>query len=115
MKQAVIVDRETFNRMESIIEDDGLAKFMAEAEEDMTLSGCEAKNHYLPALTYSSHLAKIVRRTIQGNGMVTKNTSATVEKKEPSPRGEGLNQTERSIMIQSTERHDKALKKLNKI
>jgi hypothetical protein len=59
--------------------------------------------------------AKIVRITIQGNGMVPKNTSATVEKKEPSPRGEGLNQTERSILIQSTKRHDKALKKLSKL
>jgi hypothetical protein len=59
--------------------------------------------------------AKIVWITIPGNGMVTKNTSVTVEKKEPSPRGEGLNQTERSILIQSTERHDKALKKLSKL
>lgn len=47
--------------------------------------------------------------------MVPKNTSATIEKKESSPRGEGLNQTERSILIQSTERHDKALKKLSKL
>ena len=47
--------------------------------------------------------------------MVTKNTSVTVEKKEPSPRGEGLNQTKWSILIQSTERHDKALRKLSKL
>jgi hypothetical protein len=47
--------------------------------------------------------------------MVTKNTSATIEKKEPSSRGEGLNQTERSILIQSTERHDKALRKLSRL
>jgi hypothetical protein len=47
--------------------------------------------------------------------MVTKNTSATIEKKEPSPRGEGLNQAERSILIKSTERHDKALRKLSKL
>ena len=45
-KQAVIVDLETFKRMESIIEDNGLAKFMDEAEEDETLSVREAKKHY---------------------------------------------------------------------
>jgi len=45
-KQAVIVDLETFNRMESIIEDNGLPKFMKEAEEDETLSMDEAKKHY---------------------------------------------------------------------
>lgn len=45
-RQAVIVDLETFNRMESIIEDNGLAKFMEEAEGDETLSVHEAKKHY---------------------------------------------------------------------
>jgi len=45
-KQAVIVDLETFNRMESIIEENGLTQFMEEAEEDETLSMDEAKNHY---------------------------------------------------------------------
>ena len=45
-KQAVIVDLETFKRMESIIEDNGLAKFMDEAEEDETLSVREAKKRY---------------------------------------------------------------------
>jgi hypothetical protein len=45
-KQAVIVDLETFNRMESIIEDNGLAQFMEEADEDETLSVHEAKKHY---------------------------------------------------------------------
>ncbi len=45
-KQAGIVDLDTFNRMESIIEDNGLAKFMEEAEEDETLSINEAKKHY---------------------------------------------------------------------
>jgi len=44
----VIVDLETFNRMESIIEDNGLAKFMEEAEQDETLSVHDAKKHYLP-------------------------------------------------------------------
>ena len=45
-KQAVIVDLETFNRMESIIEDNGLAKFMEEAESDETLTVHEAKKFY---------------------------------------------------------------------
>jgi len=45
-KQAVIVDLETFNRMESIIEDHGLGKFVGEAETDETLSVHEAKRHY---------------------------------------------------------------------
>jgi hypothetical protein len=45
-KQAVIVDLETFNRMESIIEDNGLARFMEEAEDDETLTVHEAKKHY---------------------------------------------------------------------
>jgi PHD/YefM family antitoxin component YafN of YafNO toxin-antitoxin module len=45
-KQAVIVDLETFNRMESIIEDHGLGKFMEEAEDDEILSFHEAKKHY---------------------------------------------------------------------
>jgi hypothetical protein len=42
-KQAVIVDLETFTRMESIIEDHGLGKYMEEAEGDETLSIHEAK------------------------------------------------------------------------
>ena len=56
-KQAVIVDLETFNRRESIIEDNGLAKFMEEAEEDETLTVHEAKKHYrsLKILTRSPH------------------------------------------------------------
>ena len=45
-KQAVILDLETFNRMESIIEDNGLAKFMEEAEDDPVLSVHEAKKFY---------------------------------------------------------------------
>jgi len=45
-KQAVIVDLETFNRMESIIEDNGLAKFMEEAEAGQTLAVHEAKKIY---------------------------------------------------------------------
>lgn len=42
-KQAVIVGIKTFNRMESIIEDHGLAHFLEDAEEDETLSVHEAK------------------------------------------------------------------------
>jgi hypothetical protein len=42
----VIVDVETFNRMESIIEDNGLARFMGESEEDESHTVHEAKKHY---------------------------------------------------------------------
>ncbi len=42
----MIVDRETFNRMDSIIEDNGLAIFMEETEEGETLSVREAKKYY---------------------------------------------------------------------
>lgn len=45
-KQAVIVDLETFNRMESIIEDHGLGKFMEEAEGDETLSVQKARKFH---------------------------------------------------------------------
>jgi PHD/YefM family antitoxin component YafN of YafNO toxin-antitoxin module len=45
-KQAVIVDLETFNRIESIIEDYGLAKFMEETDEDEPLSVHEAEKFY---------------------------------------------------------------------
>jgi len=45
-KQAVIVDLATFNRMESIIEDHGLGKFMEEAEDDPVLSVHEARKFY---------------------------------------------------------------------
>ena len=45
-KQAVILDLETFQRMESIIEDYGLGKFMDEAESDETLSVHEARKYY---------------------------------------------------------------------
>ncbi len=37
------------------------------------------------------------------------------EKKDLAGRGEGLTQTERSILQKSTERHDKALKLLSKL
>jgi len=45
-KQAVILDLETFQRMESIIEDYGLAKFMEEGEPDEILSVHEARKYY---------------------------------------------------------------------
>ncbi|MDD5188765.1 MAG: hypothetical protein PHF57_11220 [Methanoregula sp.] len=45
-KQAVIVDLETFDRMEDFIEDYGLAIFMEEAEDDEILSVHETKKHY---------------------------------------------------------------------
>jgi len=37
------------------------------------------------------------------------------EKKAPAVRGEGLSQSERSILQKSTERHEKALKILSKL
>jgi len=37
------------------------------------------------------------------------------EKTAPTERGEGLNQSERSILQKSTERHDKALRILSKL
>jgi hypothetical protein len=93
----------------------GFLKFMEEAEEDETLF-CSRSKKTLPAvINLIITAAKIINITIKGNGMVSKNASATIEKKETSPRGEGLNQIERSILIQSTERHDKALKKLSKL
>nr|WP_320160792.1 hypothetical protein [uncultured Methanoregula sp.] len=42
-KQAVIVDLETFNQMESIIENNGLAKCMEEAESDETFVRARSK------------------------------------------------------------------------
>lgn len=45
-KQVAIVDPETFNRMESIIEDHGLGKFMEEAKDDEVLPVHKAKKHY---------------------------------------------------------------------
>ncbi|GAB6284543.1 MAG: hypothetical protein STSR0009_07430 [Methanoregula sp.] len=44
--QAVIVDITTFNRIEAIIEDHVLAKYMEEAEYDEILSLHEAKKYY---------------------------------------------------------------------
>jgi hypothetical protein len=47
--------------------------------------------------------------------MVTRKTPGTTGNKEPSARGEGLNNAERSILAKSTERHDKALRILSKL
>jgi hypothetical protein len=47
--------------------------------------------------------------------MATRKTPGTTGKKELSTRGEGLNQTERSILAKSTERHDKVLRILSKL
>jgi len=41
--------------------------------------------------------------------------TGTTEKKGSPGRGEGLSQSERSILQKSTERHDKALKILSKL
>lgn len=45
-KQAVIVDLETFDRMEPVTKDHGLAQFIDGAENDETLSVHEAKKFY---------------------------------------------------------------------
>jgi predicted RNase H-like HicB family nuclease len=70
--------------------------------------GCYNRNPIITA-------AKIVRITFKWNCMATKSTSAITEKKDCSTRGEGLNQAERSILTKSTERHDKALRKLSNL
>jgi len=45
-KLADIADHETFNRMESIIEDYGLVRCMEEVKDEETLTVHEAKKHY---------------------------------------------------------------------
>ena len=45
-KKAVVVDIDTFNKMEEIIENYGLAKYMEEVENEKALSLSEAKRHY---------------------------------------------------------------------
>ena len=42
-KKAVLLDIDTFNKMEEIIESYGLAKYMAEVKEEESLSLSEAK------------------------------------------------------------------------
>ena len=45
-KKAVLLDIDTFNKMEEIIESYGLAKYMAEVKEEESLSLSEAKEQY---------------------------------------------------------------------
>ena len=47
--------------------------------------------------------------------MKQEKVSRTEREKAPAGRGEGLSQTERSILQKSTERHDKALRTLSKL
>ena len=46
-KRAVLIDIDTFNKMEEIIENYGLAKYMAEVENEKELSLRDAKQYYL--------------------------------------------------------------------
>ena len=45
-KRAVLIDIDTFRKMEEIIENYGLAKYMEEAEMEEDLSLNEAKEYY---------------------------------------------------------------------
>ena len=45
-KKAVLIDIDTFNKMEEIIENYGLAKYMAEVEDEEDLSLSDAKKCY---------------------------------------------------------------------
>lgn len=45
-KKAVLIDLETFNKMEELIEDYGLGKFMNEVEYEQNLSLSDAKKQY---------------------------------------------------------------------
>ena len=45
-KKAVLIDIDTFNKMEEIIENYGLAKYMAEVKDEETLSLSEVKEYY---------------------------------------------------------------------
>ena len=45
-KKAVLIDINTFNKMEEIIENYGLAKYMAEVKNEKDLSLSEAKQYY---------------------------------------------------------------------
>ena len=45
-KKAVLIDLETFNRIEELIEDYGLGKFMNEVEHEQNLSSTDAKKQY---------------------------------------------------------------------
>jgi PHD/YefM family antitoxin component YafN of YafNO toxin-antitoxin module len=45
-KKAVLIDVETFDRMEELIENYGLAKYMEEVEREESLSLDHARKHY---------------------------------------------------------------------
>jgi hypothetical protein len=45
-KKAVLIDIDTFNKMEKIIENCGLAKYMAEVGNEESLSLNDAKEYY---------------------------------------------------------------------
>jgi hypothetical protein len=45
-KKAVLLDIATFNKMEELIENYGLAKYMNEVKEEKNMSLCQAKEHY---------------------------------------------------------------------
>ena len=45
-KKAVLVDLETFKRMENLLEDYGLGKYMEEVKEEKNLSLSEARRQY---------------------------------------------------------------------
>jgi hypothetical protein len=45
-KKAVLIDIDTFNKIEEIIENYGLAKYMAEVANEESLSLIDAKKHY---------------------------------------------------------------------
>ncbi len=45
-KKAVLIDVETFRKIEEILEDYGLGKYMEEIEEEETLSIKDAKDYY---------------------------------------------------------------------
>ena len=45
-KRAVLIDIDTFNKMEEIIENYGLAKYMAEVQNEKDLSLSDAKQYY---------------------------------------------------------------------
>jgi len=45
-KKAVLIDMETFKKIEEILEDYGLGKYMEEVEQEETLSIEDAKEHY---------------------------------------------------------------------
>jgi PHD/YefM family antitoxin component YafN of YafNO toxin-antitoxin module len=45
-KKAVLIDIDTFNKMEEIIENYGLAKYMAEVKNEEDFSLIDAKQYY---------------------------------------------------------------------